>query len=121
MGKIDKDEMNELEKIQGRALKKIFNLPISSSFIGLIMETGTWTANQRIQYSAMMLFHNIMNSDHEKIARKILVEQTKNNHNNTMISKVQQIAQEIRVKLKNVDNMSKCKWKKQVKRKIESQ
>ena len=59
-----------------------------------------------------------MNSDHKRIARKILVEQTKSNNKNTMISKVQQIAQEIGVKLKNVENMSKSKWKKQVKEKI---
>ena len=26
-GKIDKDEMNEIGKISGRALKRIFNLP----------------------------------------------------------------------------------------------
>ena len=117
-GKIDKDEMNEIEKIQGRALKRIFNLPISTSYIGLIMETGTWPANQRVQHSTMMLYHNIMNSDHKRIARKILVEQTKSNNKNTMISKVQQIAQEIGVKLKNVENMSKSKWKKQVKEKI---
>ena len=83
------------------------------------METGTWPANQRIQYSTMILYHNIMNSDHKRIARKILVEQTKSNNKNTMISKVQQIAQEIGVKLKNVENMSKSKWKKQVKEKIE--
>ena len=30
-GKIDKDEMNQIEKFQGRALKRIFNLPISTS------------------------------------------------------------------------------------------
>ena len=117
-GKIDKDEMNEIEKIQGKALKGIFNFPIPTSYIGLIMEKGTWPANQRIQYSTMMLYHNIMNSDHKRIARKILVEQTKSNNKNTMISKVQQIAQEIGVKLKNVENMSKSKWKKQVKEKI---
>ena len=35
-----------------------------------------------------------------------------------MISKVQLIAQEIGVKLKNVENLSKSKWKKQVERKI---
>ena len=40
-GKIGKDEMNEVEKIQGRALKRIFNLPISTSYIDLIIETGT--------------------------------------------------------------------------------
>ena len=35
-GKIDKDEMNEIEKIQRRALERILNLPISTSYIGLI-------------------------------------------------------------------------------------
>ena len=64
-----------------------------------------------------MLYHNIMNSDHKSVSRKILAEQTKSNHKNTMISKVQQIAQEIGVKIKNVESMSKSKWKKQVKEK----
>ena len=44
-GKIDKCKMNEIEKIQGGALKRIFTLPISTSYIDLIMETGTWPAN----------------------------------------------------------------------------
>ena len=82
------------------------------------MEIGTWPANQRIQYSIMMLYHNIMNCDHKRVARKILAEQAKNNHKNTMISKVKQIAQEMGLKIKNVENMSKFKWKKQVKEKI---
>ena len=62
------------------------------------METGTWPANPRIQYSIMMLYHNMKN---------------------TMISKVKQIGQEIGLKIKNVENMRKSKWKKQVKGKIE--
>ena len=82
------------------------------------METVTWPANQRIQYSTMMLCHNIMNSDCKRVARNILAEQAKSNHKNTMISKVKQIAQEIGWKIKNVENMSKFKWKKQVKGKI---
>ena len=48
-GEIDKEEMNEKEKIQRRALKRIINLPISTSYISLIIETGTWPANQRMQ------------------------------------------------------------------------
>ena len=116
-GKIVKDEIKQ-RKFKG-ALKKIFNLPISASHVGLIMEAGTWPANQRIQYSTVMLYHIIMNSDHKRIARKILVEQIKSNQKNTMISKVQQTAQEIGVKLKNLENMSKSEWKKQVKGKIE--
>ena len=62
----------------------------------------------------MILYHNIMNSDHKRATRKILAKQTKSNQKNTMISKVQQIAQEIGVKIKNVENMSKFKWKKHV-------
>ena len=73
------------------------------------METGKLAANQRMQYTTIMLYHNIMNSDHKIIARKILAEQTKSNHKNTMISKVQQIAQEIEDKIKNVESMSKSK------------
>ena len=82
------------------------------------METGTWPANQKIQYSIMMLYHNIMNSDYKRVARTILAEQAKSIHKNTMTSKVKQIAQEIRLKIKYVENMSKFKWKKQVKGKI---
>ena len=36
----------------------------------------------------MMLYHNIMNSDHERVARKILAEKVKSNRKNTMISEV---------------------------------
>ena len=73
------------------------------------METGTWLANQRIQYSTMMLYHNIMNSDHKRVTRKILAEQAKSDHKNTMISKVKQKAQEIGLKIKNEENISKSK------------
>ena len=41
------------------------------------MDTGTWPADQRIQYSRMMLYHNIMNSEHKRVARKILAKQVK--------------------------------------------
>ena len=62
--------MNEIKKIQGGVTKSIFNLPISTSYIGLIMETGTWPVNQIIQYSTMMLYFNIMNSDHKEQQEK---------------------------------------------------
>ena len=56
-----------------------------------------------------------MNSDHKRVTRKILAEQAKSNHKNTMVSKVKQ---EIRLKINDVENMSKSKRKKQVKGKI---
>ena len=66
----------------------------------------------------MMLYHNTMNSDYKRVARKILAEQAKSDHKDIAISKVQQIAQEIGLKIKNVENISKSKWRKQMKEKI---
>ena len=59
-----------------------------------------------------------MNSDNKRVARKIIAEQAKSNRKKTVISKVKQIAQEKGLKIKNVENMSQSKWKKQVKEKI---
>ena len=44
---VHKAEIDEIEKIQRRALKSICNLPISTSYIGLIMETDACPADQR--------------------------------------------------------------------------
>ena len=57
--KLSKAEILNLEKIQGKALKRIFSLPITTPYIGLIIETGVWPAEQRINYSSLMLYHNI--------------------------------------------------------------
>ena len=84
--------------------------------MGLIMETGTWPANQRIQYS-IMLYHNIMNSCHKSVVRKILAEQAKSNHKNTMISKMQEIAQEIGLKRKKCGENEQIQMEKAVERK----
>ena len=35
-------------EIQGKALKRIFSLPITTPYIALIIETGVWPAEQRI-------------------------------------------------------------------------
>ena len=55
----------------------------------------------------MMLYHNTMNSDYKRVARKILAEQAKSDHKDITISKVQHIAQEIGLKIKNVENKHK--------------
>ena len=41
-------EMREIEKIQRKALKWIFQLPFSTTYTGTIMETGIWLAEQKI-------------------------------------------------------------------------
>ena len=57
--KLSKAEIQNLEKIQGKALKRIFSLPIITPYIGLIIETGVWPAEQRKNYNLLMLYDNI--------------------------------------------------------------
>ena len=62
-GSIKLMEMREIENIQGKTLERIFQLPVSTTYTGIIRETGIWPAEQNIQYATMMLYHNIKNSD----------------------------------------------------------
>ena len=73
--KLSKAEIQNLEKVQGRALKRIFSLPITTPYIGLIIETGVWPAEQRINYSSLMLYHNIINSSKDRLVKQRIKEQ----------------------------------------------
>ena len=64
-GCIKKEEMQEIERTQGKTSKKIFKLPLSTAYTRILMETGIWPAEQRIQNATLMLYHNIKNSDEE--------------------------------------------------------
>ena len=65
-----------------------------------------------------MDFFNIMNSDYKRVAKKVLEEQSKSNRKTIMVSKAQQVAQEIEMKIENVESTSKYRWKEQVNEKI---
>ena len=54
-----------------KALKRIFQLPFSTTYTGIIMETGIWPAKQKIQYATMMLYHNIKNSDDNRKVKQV--------------------------------------------------
>ena len=89
--------MKEIERIQGKALKRIFKLPVSTAYTGILMETGIWPAEQKIQYATLMLYHNIKNSDEERKIKKMIEEQEKKNYN-TFYKKAQQVAETLETK-----------------------
>ena len=64
-GRIKATEMKEILKIQVSALKQILHLPKSTPNIGILFETGIWPIKERIEYSIMVLFHSVMNSNDE--------------------------------------------------------
>ena len=110
-GKNFKAEIQNVEKVQGKALKRIFSLPITAPYIRLIIETGVWPAEQRISYSLLMLYHNIINSSKDRLVKQIIEEQRAQNHSNIFYDKMRTIAEELNVKLKKAVIMKKSDWK----------
>ena len=110
--KLSKAEIQNPEKIQGKALKRIFNLPITTPYIGLIIEIGVWPAEQRINYSSLMLYHNIINSDNDRLVKQIIQEQRAQNHSNTFYDKVRTIAEELNKKNRKSSNNEEIKLEK---------
>ena len=70
--------MKEIGRIQGRALKRIFRQPVSTIDTEILMETGIWPAEQRIQQVTLMLYQNIKNSDEERKTTKMIEQEKKN-------------------------------------------
>ena len=97
--KLSKAEIQNIEKIQGKALKRIFSLPITTPYIGLVIETGVSPVEQTINYSSLMLYHNIINSSKDRLVKQIIQEQRAQNHSNTFYDKVRTIAEELNLKL----------------------
>ena len=110
--------MKEIERIEGKALKKIFKLPVSTAYRGMLMETGIWPAVQRMQYATLMLYHNIKNIDEERKIKKMIEEREQKNYNNTFYKKEQQIAEPLQTEIGKVTDKKKSTWKIQVKKKV---
>ena len=109
-----------IQKKLGKALKRIFNLSITTPFIGLIIETGVWPAEQTINYSSLMLYENIINSTKDRLVKQIIQEIRAQNHQNTFYEKVRAISEELSIKLEAAVTMKKSEWKRAIKDKVQN-
>ena len=83
------------------------HLSKSTPNIGILYETRIWPIKERIEYSTMMLFHSIMNSDDEQISKKIIEQQQKEKLKNTMYERVKDIAKELEINIAKVGTIKK--------------
>ena len=72
-----KGEYERLEKMQGRALRRICELPASTPYLGILAELGVYPLEFKIHQKRLMLYHNIMNSSNQRIAKQIIMQQNK--------------------------------------------
>ena len=52
-----KEKTKQIDRIQEKALKRIYKLLVTTVYTGIIMETGMWPVEQIIQYTTLMLKH----------------------------------------------------------------
>ena len=107
--------MKEIERIQRKALKRIFKLPVSTTYTGILMETGIWPAEVRIKYASLMLYYNIKNSNEERKIKR--TEQGKKNYSNTV---EQQIAKTLEIEIDKVTGTKSQHGKMEVDEKVTS-
>ena len=118
MGK-DNDKRNKRNRENTKqSTQKLLKVPISTSTAGVLMETGIWPAKEYLQYSTMMLYHSIINSEEESVAKNIVKEQHKYNLQQTFYSRVHSISKETGVDIKAAEKLRKSAWKKLIKQKI---
>ena len=80
--KVGKLEEDEWKKWQYKILTIIMEQKKGTPYWGIIAETGTWPYQYIVQYKMFMFVHNLVNSDERRIARKVLIEQSKIGGNN---------------------------------------
>ena len=93
-------------KIQNQSLKKILHMSKTTLSTGLLMETSIWPAEERIEYSTLMLIHSIINSNKERISQEIILEQRKKGMPNTLYERAKEIEESIGI---NIDQTGKMK------------
>ena len=57
--------------------KQILHLRKSKSNTGILIETGIWPVEERLEYNTMMIYHSIMSSNDKTGAKKIIGQQNK--------------------------------------------
>ena len=72
---ITKKEMDRLERIQCKILRELFGMPPSTSYMAMLMETGTLTMEAKMNYKRLMIYHNILNSDEKRLVKKVIEQQ----------------------------------------------
>ena len=75
-----KSDWERIERIQGKILRGLFGLPKSTPYWGKLYKLDIIPVKLLTVYKRMMVYHDMVNSDKERVARKIILEQEKYCH-----------------------------------------
>ena len=113
------EEIATLERIQHKILVGILQLPATTPYYALLMETGWWTMRGRLAYRKLMLYHNIITSDNKRVIKKVLKVQQEYQRSTTWYASIKDLMITYSIDM-NPEDTLKSRWKKEVKQKINS-
>ena len=116
--KLSKKEIKMLESIQLKALCSLIGLPKSTPYFGLLNEIGIWSIEERMKYRKIMLYHNLINSSDKRLAKRLILQQKKDEEEDTFYDTVKKMAETLNIDIKEVDTMTKAVLKQNIKKKI---
>lgn len=87
-------------------------------YIGLLNELGVWTIEQRMRYRKIMLYHNLVNSDDERLAKKIVLEQRKTEEKDSFYNTVKEMTIALSINIDTIETMTKAALKRKIKEQI---
>ena len=115
-----KSDVEKMECLQGQFLKRLIGLSKSTPYWGLLFELDVTPIMFLITYKRLMLYHNLVNSDDDRIAKHIVKAQEISGYEECWFGNAKREGMEIGIELSEneVKGKSKSVWKKEVKKKI---
>ncbi|MEL6606459.1 MAG: reverse transcriptase domain-containing protein, partial [Cyanobacteria bacterium J06614_10] len=115
---ITEKEMDELENIQYKVLKRVMEQVTTTPYWGIIAETGVWPVVNRVEYKKIMLYHNIATSENKRLVKEIVEDQISRPYGYCWGKSIKDICSKYDIKIEEIKSYTKCVLKKEIKRKI---
>ena len=117
---ISQKHLDVLERIQLNLLTEILEIPRTTPYLPLLIETGFLKMEARLAYNRLMLYHNLLKSDDKRVAKLVMEEQEKLRRDSTWKTTIDKELSKYNIDL-DPKETSKSVWKKYIKEKIKNQ
>ena len=111
-------EWEQLEKIQGRMIKRLLQIPETTPTWGILKETGIWPIEHQVNYQRLMLLQNLLNSEENRLGRRIIESQSEEGIEYGWYQGTVKVARKYGLEEDEVEKVTKKEWKRKVKEKI---
>ena len=103
-----------------KMLRIVFEMPTGTPYMGMLNERGMWPFSYTVKTKQLMWYHTLLHSDGKRVSKQILMQQSENYSEKNWANQVTKWANELQIDIdwRKVEQMSKERFKKDVKEKI---